>query len=671
MKTTLGGDRLGSGNKQKISMRNYERSTHDLSYIWRSTAAAGTLIPFMSEVALPGDTFDIDLECNVMTHPTIGPLFGTFKVQLDVFSCPIRLYNGKLHMNKLGVGMKMSEVKLPQIRITADTNIEFNTGDNYQINPSCIFSYLNIRGIGLNKLPSADPEPVSRDFNALTYLMYWDIYKNYYANKQEEVGYVIHNGMNSTGNTILDFKIYTYYNTYDITTSTTHTIDIWTTLKAEIYFDGDEEPLPQYISILFEGTRTPINEIWQEIIWNNDTKKLICDNPKDAYLGQEDVIIGEYVYGGQTILPVLTPPILQEFDLINIDKMREKILKAVDNTSPFLIDDLSLPPYGLPLQKGNINISPTQQGWSKLSSQEGLGLKTYQSDLFNNWISTEWIDGDNGINAITSIDTTSGNFTIDSLNMANKVYNMLNRIALSGGTYDDWLDATYTHERAKSVESPIYMGSLIKELSFEEVISNSAGINDGVTQPLGTLAGRGKLTNKHKGGKIRIKVDEPSYIIGIFSLTPRLDYSQGNKWDVNLKTMDDFHKPALDEIGFQDLITDQLAWMDTKIAEGEEPTFKSAGKQPAWINYMTNVNQTRGNFAEQNEQMWMTLNRRYEDKTAIGMPSGIKDLTTYIDPVKFNYIFAETALDAQNYWVQIANNITARRKMSAKVIPNL
>jgi hypothetical protein len=65
--------------------------------------------------------------------------------------------------------------------------------------------------------------------------------------------------------------------------------------------------------------------------------------------------------------------------------------------------------------------------------------------------------------------------------------------------------------------------------------------------------------------------------------------------------------------------------------------------------------------------MFMTLNRRYEWDSTIG----IKDVTTYIDPSKFNTIFAQSNLDAQNFWVQILANITARRKMSAKVIPNL
>ena len=110
---TLGGDRLRSGNKMKVTLNNYERSTHDLSFMFRSSMSAGTLVPFMSEVALPGDTFDIDLEANVLTHPTVGPLFGSYKLQLDVFEAPIRLYNSLLHNNMLGIGFEMSKVEQP------------------------------------------------------------------------------------------------------------------------------------------------------------------------------------------------------------------------------------------------------------------------------------------------------------------------------------------------------------------------------------------------------------------------------------------------------------------------------------------------------------------------------------------------------------------------------
>jgi hypothetical protein len=241
---------------------------------------------------------------------------------------------------------------------------------------------------------------------------------------------------------------------------------------------------------------------------------------------------------------------------------------------------------------------------------------------------------------------------------------MLNRIAISGGTYKDWIDTVYQETENWMPETPVYQGGLIKELVFQEVISNALSAE----QPLGTLGGRGVMAKKHKGGKITVKVKEPSYIMGIISLTPRVDYSQGNKWDVNLKTMDDFHKPALDEIGFQDLITDQMAWWDTGLNNTGVTTYRSAGKQPAWINYMTNVNQVRGNFAIEGNEMFMTLNRKYEINELTGR---IKDLTTYIDPIKFNDIFAQTDRGAQNFWTQIGVGITARRIMSAKLIPNL
>jgi hypothetical protein len=108
-----------------------------------------------------------------------------------------------------------------------------------------------------------------------------------------------------------------------------------------------------------------------------------------------------------------------------------------------------------------------------------------------------------------------------------------------------------------------------------------------------------------------------------------------------------------------------MAWFDTGVT-GNVPSFSSAGKQPAWINYMTSYDVARGNFAVENNSMFMTLNRRYGRTD-----TGIGDLTTYVDPGKFNYIFANASIDSQNFWVQIKTDILARRKMSAKVMPNL
>ena len=87
---------------------------------------------------------------------------------------------------------------------------------------------------------------------------------------------------------------------------------------------------------------------------------------------------------------------------------------------------------------------------------------------------------------------------------------------------------------------------------------------------------------------------------------------------------------------------------------------------------MTNINRTFGNFAINDNEAFMVLNRNYELNPNAGTnDTKIADLTTYIDPVKFNYIFADTNLDAMNFWVQTKFDIKVRRLISAKQIPNL
>lgn len=672
MKKTLGGQRLGSGNKMQVDLHGFERSSHDMSYIWRSTMSAGTLVPFLKEVALPGDTFDIRLNCDIKTHPTIGPLFGSYKVQLDVFQIPIRLYHSALHNNKLGIGMNMGSIKLPKIEVPAvGTWADLPSGDvdNSQINPSCILSYLGIRGVGSTN-NVVWPATIKRKFNAVPYLAYWDIYKNYYANKQETYGWAIHSEVETIKKTIS--KIVNETTTTDIPGPLDpfkEAVLVTPGDRIEIDYTPGAANRPNPATVIFNewisGTNTPLDQVTDT--WAYDDGGGKCN----AFWTGNAAQIAGWFYK-DTTTGNNAPPKLTSFELENIDDMRQLILTSAPNVEFVINEAQAIPPYNWPVityksGENDETLSTAQR------NQESLGIKTYQSDLFNNWLSTEWIDGAGGINEITAVDTSGGSFNIDTLNLSKKVYDMLNRIAVSGGTYYDWLEAVYDHEAYNRAETPVYCGGLIKELVFQEVVSNSASAAGGQEQPLGQLAGKGVMGNKHKGGEVVIRIDEPSYIMGIISLTPRIDYSQGNKWDVNLDSLDDLHKPSLDQIGFQELITEQMAWWTTKPSDEFGTTWvqKSAGKQPAWINYMTNVNEVRGNFAIASNEMFMTLNRRYTAKDLAVNDMDIKDLTTYIDPSLFNHIFAQTSLDAQNFWAQISVDMTARRKMSAKVMPNL
>lgn len=642
---SIGKNTLGGGKKMQVDMKTYNRSTHDLSYVWRNTQSPGTLVPFICELALPGDVHEIQLSANVLTHPTVGPLFGSFKLQLDVFECPIRLYNAQLHNNKLGIGLDMSKVKFPVLGVQYKKEydnpltIEGSLNDA-QVNPSCLRSYLGFNGVGRIQ-PNKGTEAGVQN-QCMPELMYYDIFKNYYANLQEEDAYYI-----DTNSDIQTINVQGKdYNPNSI--------------NAPIK-KGDAVAITVEEGITDKDLRLTV-QTFRGAIEKIEPSELGTIVPAANIIG---ITVDSTVY--TTLLKVesiygIGGGKLSTFKISEVDLIREKILQAPTNV-----------PYDLGASAVDLMTKfrgRTNNYLNTTFPQFGLCVKTYQSDLFNNWINTEWIDGENGISEITSVSVTGGSFTIDALNLAQKVYNMMNRIAVSGGSYRDWIETVYTSNYIERAETPVYMGGMSDEIVFQEVISQSATEQE----PLGSLAGRGKLAYNKKGGYLKIKVEEPSYIIGIVSITPRIDYSQGTKWDRNLKTMNDLHKPALDAIGFQDLITSKMAWWDNYVYTETAGIEKfSAGKQPAWIDYMSNYNRTHGNFASGKSEEFMVLNRSYEiDKQNIALKqSVIKDLTTYIDPTKFNYIFADQSLDAMNFWVQIGVDWKARRMMSAKVIPNL
>lgn len=681
-KITLGGERLGSGKKQKVDLRAFSRSTFDQSYVWKSDMACGTLVPFMSDIVmLPGDTAEIDLYNEILTPPSLGPLFGSFKVQLDVFQIPMSLYIGKIQLNQTNIGREPDKIFLPQIQLKADF-VQNQITDNSQINPSSLFSYLNIRGLGV----AVDSGEIKRDFNATNYYGYFDIYRNYYANKQLETGVMIHNDKNTPES----FGEFSTNSDVQLTTNNgTNWLPLWEAPKdvpaSAIISDSVQmrfklnqlttEPgnadLVDWEQILITITLdngTFLNVKLTDMFENYTTSGSVVTFTNWIYeeLDNEQITLAFY---NQSINSNEERPQLLEFPLDDIDKCIRQTLKATNDDLPVKLQDGST--YNVTgVTPDNVMMKPLQKGtngFPATSTQEGLLVKCYQSDLFNNWLNTEWIDGANGVNEISSVAVEDGKFSIDSLNLANRVFNLLNRIAYSGGTYDDWLTAAYTSDRARSVQSPIYHGGLIKELAFQQVISQQSTEFNGSKEPLGTLAGRGQLTEKNKGGYVKIQANEPSMLLGLISITPRVDYSQGNAWSTNLKNFGELHNPNLSNLGFQDVITDQMAWFDTIISPDDKVIFSSAGKQPAWINYMTNINKCYGNFAKRESLMFMTLNRRYEH----GSTGNINDLTTYIDPQKFNFIFSDTRLDAMNFWSQVGVGLKIRRKMSSKVIPNL
>lgn len=697
----IGGARLGTGGKQTIEVQNFARSTHDLSKATKTSMAAGVLVPTYFEPAQVGDVWDIDLNSLTRTTPTIGPIFSTFKQQIDVFFCPVRLYNGLLHNNAVNIGLDMNQIKFPQFNLHPkiyNRKKYFENINTSQISSSSLWAYLGLRGLRvIDEMGDTAQGRVSKDVCGLGPLMYYDIVKNYYSNKQEKVGKFITGVYETESFTELDFARYEGVNGYrylemakaaSYPNATGDTIYIYQGVEIpvisqrfslELKFNGTLDA--QSLFLILTDPETDADSIVNIdaaaepgqlfLLWNNGTIRV--NQFRSAY--------HNFIFKGITYNSVRkakdTDIKIETFPLENIDDARYYILQKTEKGRTIYFGTQPLEGYDS-FNKKPYNVLTELDENSELFTKQkmvGLALKTYQSDIFNNWLDTDTIDR---VNSISRINVQNASFTIESLRLAEKTYNMLNRIVLAGGTYEDWLEAVYSEEVPKRVESPIYIGGMSREIMFEEVVStaDTAGTPAG-NQPLGTIAGKGIQSQEKNGGQINFHVSEPGFIMIITSITPRLDYSQGNKFYTEFESLDDFHKPNLDGIGYQDLMLRRMAWWADSQYDGDENgpvTELAAGKIPAWSWWMTNYDEAYGDFAAGETFDFMVNNRDYEINANYGnyqANNPIKDLTTYIDPKKCNKAFADTDRGSQNFWVQVGQKCIVRRKISAKPIENL
>lgn len=644
---TLGKNTLGDNNKMKVAMRDYDMSTHDLSMVFRSSVGVGMLVPFFKLLCQKGDIIDINLVNKTLSQPTLGPLFGSFKLQHFMFFGGFRLYNSWLHNNRTGIGMKMSDIKLPMM--IAKTNGK-ETDAETNISSSALYKYL-----GWSKSRRSGANATKGVYkNGVPLLLYLDIFKNFFANTQEENFYMLKGGLNILS---IGPKLYKI---------PAENINIYPTSGTSVgSFDesNDWENYWRNVKVLGRKNGGDIITTMADLSTNPTTKTITIDKVASVI---SEIVNVEF---NRNIIKYIKTR-LGQYDLKILDQIRDVILHKKGNETLILAgSQMGLDQNGSQeLAKFMDDLRDSQEG--KLG---GMLLKTYDSDIFNNWVKTDWISGTGGISEITSIDISAndGKLTMDALNLQQKVYNMLNRIAVSGGTYRDWLETVYTAGKyLDRPETPVFIGGMTQYIEFDEVISKSATDTTYGSQPLGDIAAIGRGGKPMNSGHIHYQCEEPGYIMGLIAITPIVDYSQGNDFDLNLQTMDDLHKPALDGIGYQDLIQEQMVGETSTYKDGATITdikHLAANKTVAWIDYMTNYNRTFGDFAAGEALDFMVLNRRYE----VNDQNQIDDLTTYIDPQKYIEIFADTDLTSQNFWVQTVIQATRRGNYSAKQIPFL
>lgn len=527
----------------KVTIRKPKRSNFDLSFLNRFSAAPGLLYPVVIKELFPADQVHMDLSSFIKTIPPIGPIFGSFKVQFDTFFIPNRYYNRILHDDR--VGFDPQDIYFPLANLNLDYRIVPTSDLKQGCHPSSLWHFLGVpQEFGSSQNAAAQKYTLYRNFNAVPFLGYYEIFRSYYANTQES-----------------NFR---YVGAWD------------------------------------------------------DTSALLVSSP-----------------------------------LSDIDDVRSRILSS-DEGSPVYITSSGYPNYCV--------------GVHHHYSLGGLVCGTYLPDRFNVWINdTSYAE----TLSKARIDTSSGGFTMDDLRFADKLNQMLQKTLFAGGRYSDWSLVQYGTSMGHSIEAPEFICSNSMEVTFEDIVQTSdAGSED---NPLGTLGSRG--LGFGRGRTCKYYCRENGFLMTIMLIRPRVDYYQGVQHYLRNRVYSDLHVPTMDSIGFQDLLTDDLHAGSTELAtlpgDPDYPNYYSVGKQPAWTELMSAVNQIHGDFADEDKLLYMTLARRYSVSDDLSGPKRLLDATTYIAPTLYNYAFADSSLTGQNFWVQLKVDFYVKRALSKRLMPSL
>lgn len=338
----------------------------------------------------------------------------------------------------------------------------------------------------------------------------------------------------------------------------------------------------------------------------------------------------------------------------------------------------------------------------------GICNSTYMPDQFMNYLDNDVIAQIRSTAKVMVQDwdvQEGANITIDDLRFANHLHRYLELNLLGGrGRFSDWLRATWAVDIDTGIYRPEYLGSMTTWLQFQDVVSQSntlaqdAGAND--LTGLGELGGRG--FGHGKGKKRKFHFNENGTFMVLMTMVPEIDYGQGLRKSLCKTMWSDKFVPQLDGIGFQDISLSEVvsvpnyatlnigtvqspeyvdgysAWSSLTVDENVDPLSLTIGKQPAWMEYMTAQNEVHGRLVPSGDLAYWVLGvdwrgvRYYgQNVPDIGFDYTHYQFTPYVNPYGFQYLFASTGADDDNFIVQFKLDLIAKRRISKNIRPSL
>ena len=344
--------------------------------------------------------------------------------------------------------------------------------------------------------------------------------------------------------------------------------------------------------------------------------------------------------------------------------------------------------------------------WSWLCSRASIFQRAFPDYYLESWLKTSGFNTSN-----TMVDVTSNSVSVRSISTASHLQRFRD-LAFGGGSRgSDFIKAEFDVDPKLSATVPLFLGSDTCRLG-SNVLYQTTGAGD-ASSPLGSFSGQMSGGDSFK--RRTFHFNEGGYFMEITSVVPTVMYPTYLNPTLLQTNLGQRYAPALDNIQMQPLTVPTLLGNVTgngriALVSPSSNVLKTSGLlppdetvavgyQPAWAELMTSVSKPHGRLC--NDLDYWVFQRRY-GTTLYNSPSDAEaaqkflndlgsrvdtldvetfnawlkntyettDFVPYILPAMYNYVFADTDPNAQNFVLDNSAEISVYREKSKVNVPN-
>lgn len=595
-----------------LSRRRNPKSRLSLNSSNPTTTTFGALSPTNVVRVVAGDDFTYQASSYLQAMPLLAPLIGGVSIKKEYFFIPDRLYNVDLALNFSGITDAPHEVYFPSLVVNAD-------------------NYINV--------DSAHPDEKGFEFKDLS------------------------GGENSS---VKDFV------------APGSLADLCLGIcpgSCPIGLTLDMTPVAGYLDIIYSYY---LNQQWDSIPTNLYRYLNTGVSSSDA---------GQYTIKWADLELFLA--ILKTYRPSSDSNQWSQAIAAVDSSGRFGLGR-----------------------WSWLCSRASIFQRAFPDYYLESWLKTSGFNTSN-----TLVDVTSNSVSVRSISTASHLQRFRD-LAFGGGSRgSDFIKAEFDVDPKLSTTVPLFLGSDTCRLG-SNVLYQTTGAGNAAS-PLGSFSGQMSGGDSFK--RRTFHFNESGYFMEITSVVPTVMYPNYLNPTLLQTNLGQRYAPALDNIQMQPLTVPTLlgnVYFNTgsgsyshvlsHMGTGELRTVAfdklivsegvAVGYQPAWAELMTSVSKPHGRLC--NDLDYWAFQRRYgttlynsndaQDASIFLEELGDEvdtldvetfnawlkntyvstDFVPYILPAMYNYVFADTDPNAQNFVLDNSAEISVYREKSKVNVPN-